>query len=223
MLLYSSKYLMMPPPLEGMDILLSAIFIVVRPVYFKKLALFALLANDLSEQVFDIKMGLQDIMLIFTGFTKAHKEDKGSFIFLVFGALLISAVSFIEWFFMHKGFTLVSYLGILVALIGFFIRWVGAAILKRQYLHISLIEKRKLVTRSWYSHIRHPCYLGVFISLFGIAMFFSSWAGLFTNLFIIIPIGLRRITKVEKKLAQHYGLAYKNYMKSTKKLIPGVY
>ncbi|MBU2590306.1 MAG: isoprenylcysteine carboxylmethyltransferase family protein [Nanoarchaeota archaeon] len=168
-------------------------------------------------------MGFKDLFYLFTGFTKSHKEDQGSLIFLVFGVLLISAVSFVEWYFMHKGFTLVSYLGIIVALIGFFIRWFGAIILKHQYLQFSVIERRKLVTQGLYSKIRHPCYLGVFIALFGIAMFFSSWAGLLIHLFVIFPLGLRRISNVEAKLSEHFGNSYKKYMKDTKKLIPGIY
>jgi len=168
-------------------------------------------------------MGFKDVIYLFIGFTKSHKEDKGSFIFLVLGALLISVVSFLEWFFMHKGFTLISDLGIFIVIIGFFIRWVGAVILKQQYLQFSVIERRKLVKKGLFSKIRHPCYLGVFIALFGIVMFFSSWAGLLTHLFVTLPLGFRRINKVESKLSKHYGASYKKYIKDTKKLIPGIY
>jgi protein-S-isoprenylcysteine O-methyltransferase Ste14 len=88
----------------------------------------------------------------------------------------------------------------------------------------SLTEMRKepfLVTTGPYGVVRHPIYLGAFIFLAALAL-------LAANLLIILPtIALltllyAQLPEEERMLIERFGDEYRNYMKRTPRLIPGL-
>ncbi|MBU7018771.1 MAG: isoprenylcysteine carboxylmethyltransferase family protein [Theionarchaea archaeon] len=81
---------------------------------------------------------------------------------------------------------------------------------------------RILVTHSMYQVVRHPIYLAMILYTIAIPLIFSSLIGLLLMLGLI-PCILYRIGIEEKMLLKEFGDQYKEYITTTKKLIPFIY
>ena len=81
---------------------------------------------------------------------------------------------------------------------------------------------RILMTDGPYKICRNPMLLGIIIYYCGIVIWLHSWQGaaIFAAFFLIMAV---QVHKEEKRLEQDFGDAYRNYKKSTKKLIPFVW
>jgi len=151
-----------------------------------------------------------------------RKEDKGSVFFLAFGIFAVCILSFVEWYYKGQHFTAASYFGTLLVGLGFAMRWSCEAALDKRHIMKNILQKN-LVTYGLFKSIRHPCYLGAFLILFGIGLFFSSFWGLAALFSMLVPVGLYRINLEERALLEHFGKPYKDYCKRTYKLIPKIY
>ena len=87
---------------------------------------------------------------------------------------------------------------------------------------ISIVpEARRLVTSGPYALIRHPLYLAEFFALLGVAIqYLLPWALLL--LALQSAFQLLRMKKEEQVLIQTFP-EYKDYMRRTARLVPGVY
>ena len=88
---------------------------------------------------------------------------------------------------------------------------------------VAIVENHNLVDQGLYSIIRHPAYLGGQLTQLGLDLALENWLSF--RLLFILPLAahLYRISVEEKVLVDHLGAAYKDYMKRTKRLIPGVF
>lgn len=81
-------------------------------------------------------------------------------------------------------------------------------------------EKAELCERGIYGHIRHPMYSGVLLAF---AMFAvgAGWMGVFLwlGLLLVLQVKLR----TEERLWSERDARYADYMKRTKRLVPGVW
>lgn len=141
-------------------------------------------------------------------------------------ALLYAAIDFlsVHWTRMYVLEPGVVYLGFILFFISCLIRWRGfAAIGKYFNPRIAVYEDHELISGGAYGAIRHPLYLGVFISLIAIAMILSSWGALLITLLATLPALVYRINLEEAFMVKHFGDQYREYMKRTRKLIPGLW
>ena len=88
---------------------------------------------------------------------------------------------------------------------------------------LELREGHRLTTHGVYRRIRHPMYAALFLHSIGQALVVPNWiAGpsylaAFTILFAV------RLKREEAMLIDEFGDAYRDYMQTTKRLIPGVW
>jgi len=82
--------------------------------------------------------------------------------------------------------------------------------------------EHKLITYGIYRFTRNPMYLGFIVVDIGLPLYASSLRG-FLTLLLMIPLLLNRIRMEEKLLSQEFGDAFRDYKKSTRKLIPFFY
>jgi protein-S-isoprenylcysteine O-methyltransferase Ste14 len=119
-----------------------------------------------------------------------------------------------DWFF---------YPGIFLMVIGILVRQWAIFILGRFFtLTLSVKKDQKVVDYGPYRFIRHPSYLGMFLTVIGIGVALQSWGGI---LVILVISGLAfgyRIHIEEKFLVSELGDDYIQYTKRTKRLIPFV-
>lgn len=113
--------------------------------------------------------------------------------------------------------------GPVLFVMGLTIMIVSQATLWRNYSGFVVIKKdHQLITHGIYRFIRNPIYLGVLIAFTGLPLYAASLYG-FLIMFVMIPIFLNRIRMEEKLLVEEFQDAFRNYKKTTKKLIPFIY
>jgi len=84
-------------------------------------------------------------------------------------------------------------------------------------------ENHHLVTRGVYHWVRHPMYLALLIYSVGQALVLPNWlAGPSYGVAMVLLIALRVIPE-ERMMREQFGNDYEAYMKTTKRLIPGVW
>ncbi len=89
--------------------------------------------------------------------------------------------------------------------------------------HVSVTEDQRLVQDGPYCFIRHPAYAGYLWISLGLAVGYSSLAGLAAILLALLPAVIYRIRVEEKLLAGHFGAQFDDYARKTKRLIPGIW
>jgi protein-S-isoprenylcysteine O-methyltransferase Ste14 len=82
-------------------------------------------------------------------------------------------------------------------------------------------EDCMLVTTGIYSHIRHPMYLSVLLSMLGIAIIYFTYYEVTLYLLLVITLLVKLF--YEESLWKCHGPEYEQYMKTTKRLIPFVF
>ena len=118
----------------------------------------------------------------------------------------------------------VAVLGLGIFVIGVVLRWVSIIQLKKEFtVDVAILKDHQLKTNGLYKKIRHPSYLGLLLICFGLSIAMNSIISL---LVITIPIFLAlayRIKTEENILMKVFGESYKDYKKTTYRMIPGVY
>lgn len=118
----------------------------------------------------------------------------------------------------------VIYAGFGIFIVSCVVRWWGFNSIGKFFNpRVSVYENHQLITTGAYKSIRHPLYLGSLLSFLAIAMVFNSWGSLLLMILITVPAMIYRINIEEELLSRHFGDAYSEYVKETKKLIPGIW
>lgn len=119
---------------------------------------------------------------------------------------------------------LIQYIGLILIMIGLVIRWSAILTLKKYFtVNVAVSQGQKIIVSGLYHYIRHPAYLGSLLSFLGLGLAFSNWLSV---LIIFLPVTtafFKRINIEEKVLIDSFGQEYLNYIKRTKKIIPGIY
>jgi len=156
-------------------------------------------------------------------------DDRKSYIYLQLTfmiALFFAAIDFVGLHYtrvkmLEPG---VIYGGLVLFLVSCLIRWWGFKGIGKYFNpRVAIYENHRLVTAGAYKKIRHPLYLGSLLSFIAIPMVFNSWGALMIVLVTTVPALIYRINVEEDLLIRHFGDAYRNYMRDTKKLIPGIW
>ena len=115
----------------------------------------------------------------------------------------------------------VSYLGIVLMVLGILLRQWSIAVLGRFFSPIvATQEGQKVVDEGPYRLVRHPSYAGLFLILVGLGLAWQSWGAI---LLLVVISGLAlgyRIYVEEKVLISELGDDYVKYSKRTKRIIP---
>ena len=161
---------------------------------------------------------------------KTLKEDWTVIPFLGL-TLLGFAAAILDFIYLQNfSFQIFALAGLLLLLVGGFIRMKARLELKKKAGYDSLVgtaklkivKEHKLVKDGLYKHIRHPLYLGEILRNLGLVVIFSSVYGMLIVLLASIFL-LFRIEIEEKMLIGVFGEEYKKYKRSTKRLIPYIY
>lgn len=89
---------------------------------------------------------------------------------------------------------------------------------------LSTRQGQELVTTGPYRFIRHPAYLGSLILALGIGVSLGSPIGAAAMLVLCTAAIVFRIRREERLLREHFGTAYEEYARRTRrKLVPTIY
>ena len=115
------------------------------------------------------------------------------------------------------------YLGLAVLAFGLIIGLLAVKEHKRGNFNIrpDIKENCELVTSGIYAYIRHPMYLSVLLSMFGVTLIYFTYYEF--TLFMMLLITLLVKLFYEESLWKCHNPAYLEYRKRTKRLIPFVF
>ncbi|HEV7571870.1 MAG TPA: isoprenylcysteine carboxylmethyltransferase family protein [Thermoanaerobaculia bacterium] len=116
------------------------------------------------------------------------------------------------------------WIGLGLIILGVIIRAIAIATLWRYFtVDVSIREGHELVDRGIYGVLRHPSYTGSLLSFLGLGFAFGNWLSV-AIIAVATIIGFSyRIAVEEGALIEHFGDRYRDYMRRSKRLIPGIY
>ncbi len=119
--------------------------------------------------------------------------------------------------------TLHPYIGAFLLALGIVIGLLAIKAHKRGNFNIrpDIKENCELVTNGVYAYIRHPMYLSVLVSMFGIAVMYFTYYEFMLFLFLLATLLIKMFYE-EHLWRCHYPL-YEEYVRRTKRLIPFVF
>src|SRR3982751_4671134 len=107
---------------------------------------------------------------------------------------------------------------------GLAVRWWAIVTLGRFFTVDVVIEKdHEVVQRGPFRFVRHPSYTGVLLAFLGWAMTLWNWVAMAVVLVPIFVAFAWRMKVEEDALRGALGEKYLTYMRTTKRLIPGIY
>jgi protein-S-isoprenylcysteine O-methyltransferase Ste14 len=156
------------------------------------------------------------------------KEDRSNrWVFAAFGVL-----SFMDAYlpaytdridFLTFGGEGVRWVGFLLYSAGGVLRLAPVFVLGRRFSGLVAIQpEHRLVTDGLYGIIRHPSYLGLFVSVLGWGLVFRSGVGVAIAV-MMLAVLLARIEAEERLLSETFGAEYDAYRTRTWRLVPYVY
>ena len=101
--------------------------------------------------------------------------------------------------------------------------WARRTLGRRYSGHVSVKKEQELVQSGPYSIIRHPAYAGYLFMALGLALGYSSLLGFVSILLILLPAVVYRIRVEDRMLAEHFGTQFEEYVRRTKRLLPGIW
>lgn len=117
-----------------------------------------------------------------------------------------------------------AFAGVVLFVAGLVLRWWAIITLGRFFTVDVVVEKdHEVVERGPFRLVRHPSYTGVLLAFVGFALTLRNWAALLIVLVPIFVVFIRRMNVEEEALSRALGARYTDYMKRTKRLVPGVY
>jgi protein-S-isoprenylcysteine O-methyltransferase Ste14 len=113
---------------------------------------------------------------------------------------------------------------IITIIIGLIIRWTAILQLKKAFtIDVAIAHDHKIKKDGLYKIIRHPSYLGLILEFFGFSLMFNSWSSAFIITMPLLFALIYRMKIEEELLVNTFGSDYQEYMKKTKRLLPGIY
>jgi protein-S-isoprenylcysteine O-methyltransferase len=114
--------------------------------------------------------------------------------------------------------------GVVLFAAGLIFRWWAIVTLGRFFTVDVTIEKdHELVERGPFRLVRHPSYTGVLLAFVGWALTLRNWGAILVVLVPIFVAFVRRMNVEENALTEALGNQYRDYIRRTKRLVPGVY
>lgn len=156
-------------------------------------------------------------------------DDKKSYLYLQMSfmfALLFATIDFVGNHYTRiKDFEpAIIYAGFGVFILSCLVRWWGFRSIGKYFNpRVSVYQNHKLITNGAYQKIRHPLYLGSLLSFIAIPLIFNSWGAMLIIVLTTIPALVYRVNIEEEFLLRHFGDEYLEYMKSSKRMIPGIW
>lgn len=128
------------------------------------------------------------------------------------------------WMFEFPDSNWIPVLAVALFALGLAIRWWAIVTLGRFFTVDVTIEKdHQLVEAGPFKRVRHPSYTGVLLAFVGWALTLGNWVAMLVLLVPIFIAFLRRMRVEENALTEALGDRYRDYIRRTKRLVPGVY
>ena len=154
--------------------------------------------------------------------------DRGSYLILVISGNIAFALDFASVLFLPSQAMASAKVPMFVA--GVLLEWIGLALrgyairtLGRSFtVQVRAVESQEIVTAGPYRYVRHPSYTGSLLIGSGIALALGNWLGLVVVVATLSAGFAYRIAVEERALASTLGAPYRDYMRRTWRVMPGL-
>lgn len=85
---------------------------------------------------------------------------------------------------------------------------------------MQLREGHELVTRGVYARVRHPMYAGGWLWAIAQVLLLQNWIAGWLSLPTFALLYFDRVPREERMMLEHFGEAYRAYMRRTGRIIP---
>lgn len=124
----------------------------------------------------------------------------------------------------RPGENFIAATGFFLMVVGIGVRYLAIHTLRKYFTgKVRILEDHRLVRSGLYQHVRHPGYAGALVAHFGFGLTFSSWLSLLLIFCPVVLAALYRMQIEEEALKDAFGQEYLDYMKRTRRLLPGIY
>jgi protein-S-isoprenylcysteine O-methyltransferase Ste14 len=168
------------------------------------------------------------LVLTRTRRSTGNVRDRGSL--LILWPVIVASVSVGEWIgethppTMFGGAHWVRNLSVAILAAGLAIRWTAVATLgKRFSVNVAIYTSQTLHRTGLFRFVRHPSYTGLLLIFVAVGIHTRNWLGLAVVLVPTTAALLYRIHVEEAALNDAFGQEYRDYSRTTKRLIPGIY
>ncbi|MFT3891880.1 MAG: isoprenylcysteine carboxylmethyltransferase family protein [Anaerolineales bacterium] len=87
---------------------------------------------------------------------------------------------------------------------------------------VKLLDDHQLIQSGPYAFVRHPMYSGAWAFMFGLLLLYPTWAILILFISMLAAFS-SRAHREEKALEERFGIAWQEYKKRTKMIVPYIY
>ncbi len=159
---------------------------------------------------------------------KTDKHDKYSMYLILIGGISCFVIPIMDYAYGRERTILTSHfstwLGILMMFGGVLFRWWSIHILGKFFTaKVQILNDHQLIQEGPYQILRHPSYLGAWVSMMGISVFLQSIPGLVFSVVVYCFINGYRIECEEKALLEKFPDAYRKYQEKTWRMIPYIF
>ena len=116
------------------------------------------------------------------------------------------------------------WLGLAMMALGLVFRWWAIRVLAQYFtVDVNVRDDHELIRKGPYRWLRHPSYTGALMTFYGFALALGNIASL---LAILVPVTLAFLWRMrieERVLAEAFPIAYPQYIRDTKRLVPFVW
>ncbi len=144
---------------------------------------------------------------------------------VIFNIALTIGLTSGEWFILeNQAHQIMRYIGLGVYILGFTLRYIAAITLGKHFTRdINVDESMRLVSHGVYKILRHPLYLGLFLLVSGVPLFFANYFALIIAIFSMFGVLNRRMKLEEAAMERLLQDNYRNWKRTRYRFIPFIY
>ncbi|MFP4287415.1 MAG: methyltransferase family protein [Candidatus Izemoplasmataceae bacterium] len=154
--------------------------------------------------------------------TKTFKQILFTIIFVIFFTNLLTLFDLYR--FEASTLTISHYLGIGLYSIGILLRYIASITLGEYFTRdVSVSKDMNLKSKGVYKYLRHPLYLGLFLLVIAVPLFFGNYFMMLTAILLMGKLINHRMIIEEMMLEKALGESYLTWKKARYRFIPFIY
>ena len=159
---------------------------------------------------------------------KSNSNDKGTEAQIIWSVYISQLLAVLEASYLRfpesVKWDMITTVSLIIMILGLALRTWSIHTLGNYFtMHLAIQEEHKIICKGPYKYLRHPSYVGAFLTYLGTTVFLHSWFSFVAAAVMLSIAWLRRMHYEEILLINKFGQEYKSYCKTAKRAIPGLW
>lgn len=164
--------------------------------------------------------------LIFPSLKKENQSRQKSFLLILFSILTIIIINAVMYFkdLLLVENTLLKIIALMIYLTGLILRYWSLILLGNNFSReVEVANDQELISHGTYKYIRHPLYLGLFLLVIAVPLFFGNLLVFLSSILIMFLAISFRIKEEESFMEAVLGSRYLSWKNKRFKFLPFIY